>query len=94
MSKNLEIDKKELIKQMKETVLKKPNARLEIMVAKGENNPICEFDADGVGPKEVGLVYLALEEMRKVIERSYPIAVDYANKALKLRGSKKIELDD
>lgn len=94
MSKNIKIDEKELVKQMKETALKKPNARLEMIVAEGENNPICELDVAGVTPKEVALLYLGLEEMRKVIERGYPTAVEYANKTFKLRGSTKIELDD
>lgn len=94
MSKDFEIDKKELVKQIREAKLEKQHVKVEIIVAKGELNPICNVLMDGVGPKEVGSLYRALGDVRKYIEKEYPTAVEFANGFLKTKKIQRMDLED
>lgn len=91
---NIEINEQELAKQMRETALKKEHVIAEIIVAQGECNPICNIIMNGVGPREVGSLYMALEELRNYIKKEYPTAVEYANRYLEKKGIRRVDFDD
>lgn len=94
MSKDFEIDKKELVNQMREEKLEKQHVKVEIIVAKGDLNPICNVHIDGIGPKEMGSLYMALGEVRNHIEKEYPTAIEFTNRFLRTKRINRIDLDD
>ena len=94
MSNNIEIDKKELVKQMQKDILKGNHVELRIIVGEDSNDPMVIFNNKGTSYREVGLVYLALEETKKVMEKRYPLEVRFAKEKLNLEGSTEIEMKD
>lgn len=89
MDKDYEIEKikgEELGKQMVDDRLKGKHTRLEIVIGK-DKTPIVNLNNKGNGLEGMAVLYMSLEEIRKIIERKYPLAVEFANEYLKCEGS-------
>lgn len=91
---SVEVNKEELVKQLRENALQKDHVIAEIIVAKDSTNPFCNVSMHGVGLREVGGLYMALDIIKKHIEEQYPGAVKYAKEHLKNKSVTRIDLDN
>ena len=87
------IDKKEMVKQIEEDYLKGDYTELKIIVAEGSKDPICSLVNHGSTYKELGILYMCLEETKKTIENRYPLAVKFAKECLNLEGRTEIDVN-
>ena len=77
------IDGKELAKQIEEEIQEGDYVEVGIIVGKGKY-PLCKFEREGVGKKEIGKLYKCLDNVKEMIEKRYPEAVEYAEEELRL----------
>lgn len=94
MEENMEIDKKELVIQMEDEILKGNHTKLEIIIGEGSKDPLCSLENKGATNKEIGLLYVALDGVKEMLETNYPIAVLYAKECLTRIGRAEINMDD
>lgn len=94
MSKEFEVDKRELVKQIEEKIYKGEHTELKILIGAGSHDPVCSLVNKGTTHKEMVLLYLCLESTKEMIEKKYPLAVMYAKKCLKLDGRTEIDMNN
>lgn len=86
------IDKRELMKQVEEEILKGKHVELKILIGEGSLDPV-SFFTNTATFKEIGILYACLEETKKLIEKRHPASVLYAKTFLNLEGNTEIDIN-